>query len=74
MLEVSNQTSCNCVQNESGHRCPRLHCFNFFKNQGSGAWQYTGLSLLKVKEGLIVIQMVQPLHTYLQTFYMSTYT
>ena len=28
------------------------------ENQGSGAWPYAGLSLLKVKESLIVIQMM----------------
>ena len=33
------------------------------KVQGSGAWPYAGLSLLKVKENLIVIQMVHTLHT-----------
>ena len=27
-----------------------------------GAWPYAGLNLLKVKESLIVIQMVQTLH------------
>ena len=32
-------------------------------SQGSGAWPHAGLSLLKVKESLIVIQMVQMLHT-----------
>ena len=31
--------------------------------QGSGAWPYAGLSLLKVKESLTVIQMAQTLHT-----------
>ena len=31
-------------------------------NQGWGAWPYAGLSLLKVKKSLIVIQMVQTLH------------
>ena len=31
--------------------------------QGSGAWPCAGLSLLKVKESLLVIQMVQTLHT-----------
>ena len=33
------------------------------KSQGSGAWPYTTLSLLKVKKSLIVIQLVQTLHT-----------
>ena len=63
MLEVSTQTSCNCVPNNSQHHCLRLHCSIFFKYQGSGTWPYAGLSLLKVKESLIVIQMVQTLHT-----------
>ena len=31
--------------------------------QDSGAWPYAGLSSLKVKENLIVIQMVQTLYT-----------
>ena len=31
--------------------------------QGSGAWPYAGLSLLKIKKSLIVIQIVQTLHT-----------
>ena len=33
------------------------------KHEGSGAWPCAGLSLLKVKESLIGIQMVQTLHT-----------
>ena len=35
----------------------------FLDIQGSGAWSYAGLSLLKVKESLIVIPMVQTIHT-----------
>ena len=31
--------------------------------QGWGVWPCTGLSLLKVKKSLIVIQIVQTLHT-----------
>ena len=31
--------------------------------QWSGAWPYAGLKLLKIKKILIVIQMVQTLHT-----------
>ena len=31
--------------------------------QGLNAWSYVGLSLLKVKESLIVIRMVQTLYT-----------
>ena len=33
------------------------------KHQGPGAWLCAGFSLLKVKESLMVIQMVQTLHT-----------
>ena len=37
--------------------------FQFYIYQGSGAWPYTGLRLPKVKESLILIQMVQTLYT-----------
>ena len=42
----------------------KIHCLScILPLQGSGAWPYAGLSSLKVKESLIIIQMVQILHT-----------
>ena len=46
----------------ANHRSPHTLslCFHL---QGSGSWPYAGLSLLDVKDSLIVIRMVQTVHT-----------